>query len=225
MSVKLENQKKENQKKEEKKENQKKKQKQPQQVSSDIEETLSNSAVIKTIVQGVGDLSRTVENLSVSLAKLQEDTNNSIKELHERANKTEQTISQLAQAISTIGQEVASFIKQQASQQVSQNSPDNNKLPTQNASAADKLAYWANLLTRLATLSAAQQQPPPPSQEEEGLGKGFDMMVGVFTKLLHLQTELRKTYLDEFKSTLSLIPKVLKGEKEETKKKKEEHIE
>jgi len=165
-----------------------------------------------------------VENLSVSLAKLQEDTNNSIKELHERADKTEQNISQLAQAISTIGQEVANFIKQQASQQVvSQNSPDNNKLP-QNASAADKLAYWANLLTRLAALSAPQQ-PPPPSQEEEGLGKGFDMMVGVFTKLLHLQTELRKTYLDEFKSTLSLIPKVLKGEKEEAKKKKEEHIE
>ena len=165
-----------------------------------------------------------MENLTVSLAKLQEDTNNSIKELHERADKTEQNISQLAQAISTIGQEVANFIKQQASQQVSQNSPDNNKLPAQNASAADKLAYWANLLTRLVALSAPQQQPPP-SQEEEGLGKGFDMMVGVFQKLLQLQTELRKTYLDEFKSTLSLIPKVLKGEKEETKKKKEEHIE
>ena len=165
-----------------------------------------------------------MENLTVSLAKLQEDTNNSIKELHERADKTEQNISQLAQAISTIGQEVANFIKQQASQQVSQNSPDNNKLPTQNASAMDKLAYWANLLTRLAALSAPQQ-PPPSSQEEEGLGKGFNMMVGVFTKLLDLQTRLRMTYLDEFKATLSLIPKVLKGEKEETKKKKEEHIE
>ena len=108
--------------------------------------------------------------------------------------------------------------------------PSGNTNPPQlqnPTSAGDKLMYWGSLLAKLAELGRPSS-PPPPSSTEEGLGKGFDMMVGAFTKLLQIQSAFRKNFLEELRDTFTLFPKALresKIEKPETKSKEEPHLE
>jgi len=196
------------------------KREQNQPASSNREEFLQNSSTIKVITQGI-------TKLSENLAKFQENTNKAIEVIQERVNKTEQNITQLAQAVSTITEEFVNFtnsLKQTSSpgekSSDSNNNNNSSSLPSP-VTTGDKLMYWGNLLARLAELGRPSS-PPPPSSTEEGLGKGFDMMVGAFTKLLQIQSAFRKNFLEELRDTFTLFPKVLKGSKTEGSKIKSE---
>ena len=185
-----------------------------------FEESLSQSPIIKSISQGLVEVSQ-------SIVGLQEKITQSVEQ---RVNQTEEKVGKLAEAISAVTQLITSQAQSSNNPQT-QNLPapanpnTNTQLP-QLAGTQDKLAYWTSLLARLAELG----KPPAPiqtsSNTEEGLSKGFNLMMGVITKLMEVQSGFRKNFLEEIRDTFTIFPKALKGERIVKKKSKEkEHLE
>ena len=136
--------------------------------------------------------------------------------VEERVNKTEQQLSKLAEAVGQLAEIATRGAGQMPSSSANTGSgaptSEGNNSPAASLGAQDKLMYWGSLLARLAELGKSQPQPsaPPPTATEEGLAKGFNLMMGVITKLMEVQSTFRKNFLDEIRDTFTVFPKVLK---------------
>ena len=183
-----------------------------------IEESIQNSPTIRTISKGLVDISS-------ALVEIDKKTSQAVEQ---KVAQTEQKVTNLAQAVSLLNEEFTKFINAfKASPNPpsgSPNQPSGNPSPASNSSSADivpssnaqdKLMYWGSLLARLAELGKPPASAPQPSSNtEEGLVKGFDLMMGVVTKLMQVQSSLRKNFLDELKDTFTIFPKALNQGKE-----------
>ena len=151
--------------------------------------------------------------------------------------QTEQKISSLAQAVSLLNDEFSKFINALQGNALNMN-PNSNPNPNPSSvpnpdsnpvadtpSRGDKLMQWVSILARLAQISNPPQQVEPVSSTEQELGKGFNLMVGAFTKLLEIQSAFRKHFLAELKETFNLLPQALKTSKITEKREEKEHLE
>ena len=171
-----------------------------------VEKTLSESPTIKTISKALVDVSQGVIESEKRTSQLVE----------QRVNQTEEKIGKLAEALSAI----TNYVTKAASGPQTQNpsaSPEIDKPPAQ-AGTQDKLMYWGSLLAKLAELGKSPAPPiqQPSSNTEEGLARGFNLMMGVITKLMEVQSGFRKNFLEEIRDTFTIFPKTLKEPKKET---------
>ena len=85
-------------------------------------------------------------------------------------------------------------------------------------SKADKLLGWATILAELAKQGG---NSPPASATEEGMAKGLELMMKTMGGMATVMAELRKGFVDEFKTSIEVVKMMGLG----GKPKKEPHLE